>query len=70
MSDEPEKEVPEAVRKTIVAMVGQALAQCDREGIAHEDFYAALQKEEKLLPRGTLTELFRRTFRRLKGLAN
>ena len=59
--------ISDPVRSIVEAMVHQALARCDREGIASEDFYRALMEEKKLYPNGTLTGLFKRIFRRLNG---
>jgi hypothetical protein len=70
MNDGPKKEVPEAVVKLIEAMTNQAVARCDRLGIAREDFYRALLEEQKLHPEVSVAELFQRTFRRLEELAN
>lgn len=70
MSDETAKEVPDAVRKIVSAMVHQALARCDREGIAWEDFYRVLEEEQRLRSTGDVDELFERTFRRLQGMTN
>jgi hypothetical protein len=70
MTNEPTKEPPEAVRKIVEAMVSRALAECDRLGIAWEDFYRAMLEEEKLLPKVSLEKLFERTFRRLDRAGN
>jgi hypothetical protein len=70
MTDDLKKEVPEAVRKIVGAAVSQALARCDRQGIAWEDFYRVLLEEQKLHPSISVPELFERTFRRLEGTAN
>ena len=69
-SPESPKEIPDSVRKIVGAIVGQALARCDRQGIAHEDFYRVMLEEQKFLPKGTLAELFERIFRRLESRAN
>lgn len=70
MSEDTKSDVPEAVKKIVGAMLDQALARCDREGIAWKDFYAALLEEQKGGLKGDLEELFRRTFARLKSSAN
>jgi hypothetical protein len=65
-----EKEVPEAVRKIIAAMSGQAIARCHREGIALEDFYRAMLEERAIDPKSSVANLFDRAFQRLKGTTN
>jgi hypothetical protein len=70
MSDETKKEPPEAVRNIVEAMIGQALARCDREGIAWSDFYLAMKEERKVRSTGDLADLLERTFRRLSGASN
>jgi hypothetical protein len=70
MSDEPKKEVPEAVRKVVEAMTSQAVARCDRLGIPLENFYRAMLEEQSLNPKATVVELFEQTFRRLEGALN
>jgi hypothetical protein len=70
MSEETKREVPEAVRKIVKAMISQALARCDQLGIAHEDFYQAMREERKVRSTGDLTDLLDRTFRRLADAAN
>jgi hypothetical protein len=70
MADETKEEAPEPVRRIVGAMVNQALARCDREGIAWEDFYRAMLEEQARPPKVSLEELFERIFRRLKGTAN
>ena len=63
-------EIPDGVRKIIQAMVDQAVARCDRQGIPLEDFLRSMEEEQKLHPANTLTELFDRIFRRLQGTTN
>jgi hypothetical protein len=70
MSEERKKEAPEAVRKIVEGMIAQALARCDRLGIAHEDFYRAMVEERKVRSSGDLADLLERTFRRLGRAAN
>jgi hypothetical protein len=73
MTDETKKDAqdaPEPVRKILAAMVHHALARCDRQGIAREDFYRVLLEEQKLHPEVSVTELFERTFRRLERAMN
>ena len=70
MSSEQQKEVPEAVRQIVGAMVTQALARCEQLGIAREDFYRAMLEEQKHRPKISVEELFERTFRRLESEAN
>jgi hypothetical protein len=70
MSDKSKVEAPEAVRKIVEAMVSQALARCDRLGIAWEDFYRAMSEEQKVRSTGDVADLFERTFHRLLGAAN
>jgi hypothetical protein len=70
VSDDPRSNVPDGVRKIIEAMVHQAVARCDRQGIALEDFLRMMEEEQKLRPASTLTELFDRIFRRLQGTTN
>ena len=66
MTTERTDDIPEPVRKTIGAMVGQAVARCERRGIALADFYQALLAEQKTHPKVSVAELFDRTFRRLE----
>jgi hypothetical protein len=70
VSDEPRGDIPDGVRKIIEAMVTQAVARCDRQGIALEDFYRTMLEEQQLRPEIALTELFERIFRHLEGIAN
>jgi nucleoside diphosphate kinase len=70
MSDDTKAEAPDAVRKIIGAMVGQVVARCEREGIPLEDFYRVMLEEQKVYPKGTVAELFERTFCRLKAGTN
>lgn len=70
MTDDLKNHVPESVRKVIEGMVGQAIARCEREGIALEDFYRAISAEHELDPKSSVVELFERTFRRLRLEAN
>jgi hypothetical protein len=70
MNEDQKQESPAAVREIVAAMVAQALARCDREGFAREDFYRALLEEQKLCPKVIVEELFERTFRRLAGMAS
>jgi hypothetical protein len=70
MADEPRNEIPDAVREIIEAMVNQAVARCDRQGIALEDFFRTMEEEQQLHPASTLTELFDRIFRRLESMTN
>ena len=65
MDDKQRNDVPDAVRRIIQGMTGQALARCDRLGIAHEDFYRAMLEEQKAHPEVSVAQLFERTFRRL-----
>ncbi|HEY7313276.1 MAG TPA: hypothetical protein VH643_28260 [Gemmataceae bacterium] len=68
--DVPAREVPQAVEKMIDAMVGQALARCERLGIAQEDYYRAFVEEQRLHPKASVSELFDLAFRRLEGGSN
>jgi len=70
VTEKTKDDVPEAIKKIVGAMLDQALARCDREGIAWEDFYAALLEEQKGGPKGNLEDLFKRTFLRLQRSAN
>jgi hypothetical protein len=68
--NEQQKEVPEAVKKIVGAMVDQALSRCDKLGIARAEFYRAMLEVKKHYPKGTLEELLTRTFAHLKSEAN
>lgn len=70
MIDEPTKQVPEAVRKIVGAIVDQALAKCERLGISREAFYRAMVEEQTIHSTGNLPDLIERTFRRLAGMSN
>ena len=70
MAEQAKGEMPEAVRKTLEAMTGHAVARCKSLGIALEDFYAALLDEQRLHPEISVAELFERTFRRLQAAAS
>jgi hypothetical protein len=70
MSDESKPEPPETVRKIVEAMVSNALARCDRLGIAHQDFYRAMVEERKVHSTGDLADLLERTFHRILRAAN
>ncbi len=70
---QPQPEPSESVRSIVVAMVGNALAHCDRSGIAHEDFYKAMVEERKTRGMGGpggLANLLERTFHRLTQADN
>lgn len=58
-------DVPPGVRRICEAMVSTAVARCEREGIALEDFYAAIMAEKAAVPGTTVSDLFARVFRRL-----
>lgn len=70
MSDERKEQPPDAVERIVRAIVNQALARCDRAGIAREDFYRVMLEEQQHHPRITLPELVKRVFSRLEESAN
>jgi len=61
---------PEAVRKIIRAITDRYLSKCHQQGVALEDFYAALLKIKKEHPEVGVSELYKRTFQRIKQMAN
>jgi hypothetical protein len=70
MNEESTKEVPDAVREILRAMLGQAVSRCAHQGIALSEFYSALLSEQKRHPRVSAAELLDRTFRQLERQAN
>ena len=56
MSEETKRELPEAVRKIVEAMVSQALARCDRLGITSPGFLSSHE-------RGAESPIYRRSCR-------
>jgi hypothetical protein len=70
MTDKPTPDMPESGSGLIVELLSRALERCDRQGIAFEDFYRAMAKEQQLHPKASLEEFFERVFRRLEGMMN
>ena len=70
MSDKPKDGPPEPVRNIVEAIVNQALARCDRMGIAWEDFDKAMAEESRRCPQLGLPELIEQTFRRVGRAAS
>jgi hypothetical protein len=56
---------PEAVKQIVGRIVDTALAQCDRAGIAHEDFYVTFTSEMEAHPRDLLERVIALTFAQL-----
>jgi hypothetical protein len=57
-------------REAVEAVVDAALARCDRLGVAHADFYAAMRAERARGSAGGLAGLIERTFRRALDAMN
>ena len=70
MSNQQNRNISDAERAQIESIVHQALARCDREGFAREDFREAMLIEQKLHPNLSLRELFAWVFLRLRNLRN
>jgi hypothetical protein len=70
MTEKTRSDVPDAVKNIVGAMLDHALARCDREGITWNDFYAALLEEQSSGLKGSVEDLFERTFARLKKSVN
>lgn len=65
MNFESERMVPPAIQNIIEKMVSRAVAECAQQGIALEEFYRAMQEEQRTVPKGTVVDLFEGAFRRL-----
>jgi hypothetical protein len=57
-------------REVVEAVVDAALARCDRLGVSHADFYAAMRAERAGGSTGDLAGLIERTFRRVLDAMN
>lgn len=58
--------LPGSIWRAAWRSLDSALERCDRLGIAREQFYEALDWEQRLFPFLTVSELLNQTLRRLR----